>query len=300
MEHRISHHPNYQSMTATSTTGTSSCRVYTGMGDTRLTFTYLTANGSQTVDVSALMPDTVYRYLCRCGCGEEFKATGSKIQNDPVVTGGVVTTPSCETSETKPAANTALYGEPVTVTTPTLRTIHIDESKGGDKTGLVLVAKEGNRVACESVEEDESEEPTEPFDTSVWTQHVYETPMQAVRVTAIEKDPAIGDKVWSKATGAGPFVILAATKINVEATELLIKVNDGDDLKEAPVRRSSSDTKIKQLDAWLVRTWRGKTATFPQAEMTCQRQHPQLSLTKILVWAATFATFATAGWLLHH
>ena len=309
MDHRNNHHPNYQSQMVTST-GTSSTVatsgwVYTDMsGDKKnrwLTFTYLTDNGPQTVNVDALMPTTVYRYLCGCGCEKVFEATGAEILGNGK--GTLIGGPEMF-AKGSISGNLSVTTNGQVVTPEAPRETHLDLSQEGDKTGIVrITTKGGHHVELDDRVDDG--EDTEDLGSPVQFTHnggikFNKEGQLEVEVSEpepkIEKEPDIGDIVWSKATGAGPFTIIAGTDINVTARKLEIKTSqDGDYVSE----KARSDQKLR-LDAWMVRDRRGRLLTFPKPEMTCTPQCAQFSVAKILAWAIAFATLIGTGWLLHH
>lgn len=249
-------------------------------GDLRnapVTFTYLTDNGPTTVDVSALMPQATYRYVCRCGCGKEFEAKGSDIQ----------------------AANTVTPQEVQNGTSEPVRHIHIDESPKGDQTGVVICSKRGHEVEfndlVNSVDDEETQDLTEEateirFDGS-GQMDVEATPEPEVD-DSFDDIPVIGDRVWSKATGEGPFTIIAGTFIDVVAAKLEI----ADPIDGVRVCERSRSTETLRLDAWLVRTQSGRVKTFPKVELTLERQFKPLTLTKVLIWLAIFSSLIALGW----
>jgi hypothetical protein len=345
MDHRNNHHPNYQSLITTSTTAGSSCQVYTGMGaaqNNQTTFTYLTGSGQETIALSALMPDTVYRYLCRCGCKEEFSASGSQIRNFNVLAGGPEMFAKGPTS-----GSLNVSAIPAAQPTPP-RKIYIDHAPDRDKTGFAYVAEENGEegvvrryydhkglvrkiemddarpgqvfvmgssgvpewqdkpndeddvVDVEDAEREDSED-TELLETQsgIFDRDHEELNRTRAEIAQAGGIPEIGDVSWSKATGAGPFLILAETNINVSANKLLVKLNDGGTTKEACTIKKN-ETELKQLDAWLVKDRWGRLKTFPKVELTTLPQCSRPSFFKILLWAATFSAFIVAGWMLHH
>lgn len=288
--------------TGTSSTVSSGSWVSLGMSGTKnhwTNFTYLTEQGPVTADVRTLMPQTLYRYLCRCGCGAEFQAFGSTIQNDPLVVGHQLIGGPEMFPNGPVTANLTVTSNGVIA-----RETHLDMSQHGDKTGIVRITTKGGH----HVELDDREDDCE--DTEDLGLPVQFTPNGGIKFDnegelkveaakpepKIEKEPEIGDVVWSKATGAGPFTIIAGTDINVTARKLEIKTSqDGDYVSE----KARSEQKLR-LDAWMVRDRRGRLLTFPKPEMTCTPQCGQLSLVKIMGWAMAFATLIATGWLLHH
>jgi hypothetical protein len=220
-------------------------------------FTYLSDGNTVTADLSDLLPERLYRFLCRCGCGEVFERTGAELKSCPEVpatTSSVVTTTS--TAETS-----AVVIDEDDLDCEDAVTEHSADAK------VIIEA-----IVSRTKERDEA------------------------LVNAPRPEPVIGDTVWSKATGHGPFIIIAGTFIDVRAAKLEISTpEDGVYIRE----RTRSD-EILRLDAWLVRDGSGRTSAFPKAELTIDRQFQGPSMIKIMIWATTFATFATMGWFLHH
>lgn len=216
--------------------------------------------------VSSLQPSATYRYVCRCGCGEIFERSGAEIKNTVPL---LVKAQSIET----PTTSTSMLVTTITTTSEIQSLDEISET-GPTPEELLLVeaamdnAAEQRRAAKEDPVM--SEEESEP-------------------------DPVIGDVVWSKATGKGPFVIIAGTFVDVRAARLEISVPESG----VYVRERTRADELLRLDAWLVRDNAGRTATFPKAELTTVRQFERLNLTKILLWAATFGAFVLGGWFLH-
>ena len=226
--------------------------------------TYLIDGHPVMASVSSLKPASLYRYVCRCGCGEIFERSGAEIQKTvPLVT-------DLTDLHTHTTVTTAF---PTTVTTTTNAAIPLKrDARPNEPTPeeiKLVEAAMDNTVEQERAIEEELVMPTE--------------------------EPEIGDTVWSKATGKGPYVIIAGTFIDVRAARLEIaQPEDG-----VYIREKTKTDELLRLDAWLVRDRAGRTSAFPKTELTTVRQFQGPSLIKILLWATTFGGFVLSGWLLH-
>jgi hypothetical protein len=284
MNNRNSHHCNCQSSFTSSANANTCWQVYTGMNPNgaQPTFTYLGDGGPMTVNVSALLPTTIYRYRCFCGCGEEFKASGAEIQTSPLVMG----TPTGKAVIA--GRDGTSYEVDVPVSNGNLQTPIEGSPSNAIVTGvggagkLMTYTTGGHHVKFDDTRTD--------IEVDEDTQEISEP----VRPAPVRRDPDIGDIVWSKATGRGPFTIIAGTTIDVRAPKLEIATPDGTYVRE----RTRSDEMLR-LDAWMVRDEKGRITTFAKPELTLERQFARFNLIKVLMWAATFASFVTAGWLLH-
>jgi hypothetical protein len=307
MDHRNSRRHNYQSVATTSTTGATSSQVYTVMSEAQkihwTTFTFLDDdNTPQTVNVNSLLPNQVYRYRCACGCSTIFEATGSEIKAkgfglDYLGSNFFSQRPKLSSvGETSSSSSDPLSGDG-----PGQETVLSATSELG---GPIV---ERQDITTETDGEDDEATEFLPVAYSGFYDEAREELMAAradlackLAATPIqEKLPSIGDVVWSKATGKGPFVILAETDINVSASRLLIKVDAGGDVREARAAKIDNTT-LRRLNAWLVKTSRGRTLVFPQAELTLTPQPAHVSFFGVVQWILIFTSFIIAGYLLKH
>jgi len=214
-----------------------------------------------------LLPTQLYRYVCRCGCGEVFEKLGADIKKiTPIVS--YPSSAAAHTTATTGTVTVTTSNFEVSLTDPTHSKIEPTPEEIRLVEGVMDDVADQERMIEEETVTSEEEPPAEPV---------------------------IGDIVWSKATGKGPLVIIAGTLIDVRAARLEI-AQPGDSVY---IREKTKTDELLRLDAWLVRDSAGRTSAYPKAELTTVRQAPGLSLLKILLWITTFGTFALTGWLLH-